>query len=297
MENYRAASLFQPSNLAKAIEQTMDPSSGVSSYLFGSIISIPHTIVARTVAVLGQDFIMVDAQHTPIDPENLVRIIQTINLSSEGKTVAVVRVPSAHSDLLTYALDAGAGGIIFPHIDTPEQAAEAVSKCRYAYSNGVRSLAPAVLVPGVTDQAPHGSSHERIADQHIAVIIQIESPLALDNADAIASVPGVSSLMLGVGDLRVAMKLPSRAVDGKDEPVLLEAIHRLVEVSQRRRMPLAIVAFKLSAGSSAWLKNFQLLLTTADFLCVVKGHREDLARTKHALAEMTSAHPDGLLMN
>jgi hypothetical protein len=64
MQDYRAASLFQPSNLAKAIEQTMDPSSGAAPYLFGSIISIPHTIVARTVAVLGQDFIMVDAQHT-----------------------------------------------------------------------------------------------------------------------------------------------------------------------------------------------------------------------------------------
>ncbi|KAB8075839.1 HpcH/HpaI aldolase/citrate lyase family protein [Aspergillus leporis] len=297
MQDYRAASLFQPSNLAKAIEQTMDPSSGAAPYLFGSIISIPHTIVARTVAVLGQDFIMVDAQHTPIDAENLVRIIQTINLSSEGKTVAVVRVPSARSDLLTYALDAGAGGIIFPHIDTPEQAAEAVSKCRYAYSDGDRSLAPAVLVPGVTDVAPPGSSHERIADKHIAVIIQIESPLALDNADAIASIPGVSSLMLGVGDLRVAMKLPSRAVDGKDEPILLDAIDRLVGVSRRHRMPLAVVAFKLSAASSAWLKDFQLLLTTADFLCVVKGHREDLARIKGALAEITGGPPDGALRN
>lgn len=42
-----------------------------------------------------------------LDAENLVRIIQTINFCSEGKTVAVVRVPSAHSDLLTHALDAG----------------------------------------------------------------------------------------------------------------------------------------------------------------------------------------------
>jgi 2-keto-3-deoxy-L-rhamnonate aldolase RhmA len=123
------------------------------------------------------------------------------------------------------------------------------------------------------------------------------SQLALDNADAIASIPGVSSLMLGVGDLRVAMKLPSRAVDGKDEPILLDAIDRLVGVSRRHRMPLAVVAFKLSAASSAWLKDFQLLLTTADFLCVVKGHREDLARIKGALAEITGGPPDGALRN
>ena len=63
MESFRAASLFQPSNLVKAIEQTMDPSRG-SSYLYGSILAFPHTMVARTIAVLGLDFVMVDALHT-----------------------------------------------------------------------------------------------------------------------------------------------------------------------------------------------------------------------------------------
>lgn len=42
-----------------------------------------------------------------VDAENLIQLVQTINLSSEGNTVAIVRVPSEHSDLLTHALDAG----------------------------------------------------------------------------------------------------------------------------------------------------------------------------------------------
>jgi hypothetical protein len=50
---------------------------------------------------------MSNPKSSAIDSENLVRIIQTINFCSEGRTVAVVRVPSAHSDLLTHALDAG----------------------------------------------------------------------------------------------------------------------------------------------------------------------------------------------
>lgn len=45
-----------------------------------------------------------------IDAENLIQLVQTINFTSEGKTVAVVRLPSVNSDLLTHALDAG----IFP---------------------------------------------------------------------------------------------------------------------------------------------------------------------------------------
>ncbi|RHZ61121.1 hypothetical protein CDV55_107092 [Aspergillus turcosus] len=286
MEDYSAASLFQPSNLAKALEDTMDPSSGRPTHLMGTIVSIPHTISARTLAVLGYDFVMIDAQHTPIEAENLVRLIQTVSLSSKGMTVPICRVPSAQSHLLTYALDAGAGGIIFPHVDTPEQAAEAVSKCRYAYSNGDRSLAPAVLVPGITDVAPPGSSHERVADENIAVIIQIESPLALENADAIAAVPGVNALMLGAGDLRVAMRRPPRRIGDPEDPKILDAIDRLVKVSKRHRKPLAVVTCKVSGTAKTWLKDFQLLMLTSDYLSVVKGHKEDLARMRQTLAEV-----------
>ncbi|GIK03903.1 hypothetical protein Aspvir_007978 [Aspergillus viridinutans] len=286
MEDYRAASLFQPSNLAKALEDTMDPSSGRPTHLMGTFVSVPHTISARTLAVLGYDCVLIDAQHTPIEAENLVRLIQTVSLSSQGRTVPVCRVPSAQSDLLTYALDAGAGGIIFPHIDTPEQAAEAVSKCRYAYSDGDRSLAPAVLVPGVTDVAPPGSSHERVADKNIAVIIQIESPLALANADAIAAVPGVNALMLGAGDLRVAMRCPPRQVGDPEDPKILDAIERLVNVSRRHQKPLAVVTFKLSEKAKIWLKDFQLLVISSDYSSLVKGHKDDLARMRQTLAEV-----------
>lgn len=64
MEHYRAHSLFQPSNLAEAIASTIDDSGACKSHLYGSIMSFPHTVVARTVSVLGFDFVMVDALHT-----------------------------------------------------------------------------------------------------------------------------------------------------------------------------------------------------------------------------------------
>lgn len=98
---------------------------------------------------------------------------------SKGKKKKTERMRSNRG--LMYKSTTGAAGIIFPHIDTPEQAAEAVSKCRYAHpdSTGDRSLSPCALIPGVTDMAPPGSSHERVADSHIAVICQIESPVCL----------------------------------------------------------------------------------------------------------------------
>lgn len=67
MQNLRAHSLFQPSNLAKAIADTMDEEGNTVSHLYGSIMALPHTVVARTSSVLGFDFIMLDALHTYVD--------------------------------------------------------------------------------------------------------------------------------------------------------------------------------------------------------------------------------------
>ena len=78
MEAYRAASLFQPSNLVKAIERTMDPSLE-PSYLYGSILALPHTMVARTIAVMGMDFVMIDALHTSVFSAQGQTIIRTID--------------------------------------------------------------------------------------------------------------------------------------------------------------------------------------------------------------------------
>ena len=72
----------------------------------------------------------------------------------------------------------GAAGIVFPHIDTPEQAAEAARRSRYACSGGDRSLSPSALLQGITDIAPPGMSHTQVADSHVAVICQIESQVS-----------------------------------------------------------------------------------------------------------------------
>lgn len=188
----------------------------------------------------------------------------------------------------------GAAGIIFPHIDTPEQAAEAASKCRYASSGGCRSLSPCALVPGITDTAPPGSSHDRVADAHIAVFCQIESQLALDNADAIAATPGVDSLMLGPGDLRLSLGLAARKIGERDDPRFLAAIEHLIGVRNRHRKPLMTVIFKISAEEDTWVKHFNLLLTTADFINIVRGHQSDLDWAKNLTAHMLEAQKPGI---
>lgn len=64
MEQFRALSLFQPSNLAAAIDPRRNGGrDGSLEHLFGAVLAIPHTQAARVVAVLGFDFIFVDTLH------------------------------------------------------------------------------------------------------------------------------------------------------------------------------------------------------------------------------------------
>jgi hypothetical protein len=91
--------------------------------------------------------------------------------------------------------------------------------------------------------------------------------------------------MLGPGDLRLSLGLPARKFGERDDPRFLEAINRLIGVKHRHGKPLMTVSFKISADQDSWVQHFNLLLATADFVDVVKGHQSALGTIKKTLAE------------
>jgi 4-hydroxy-2-oxoheptanedioate aldolase len=89
--------------------------------------------------------------------------------------------------------------------------------------------------------------------------------------------------MLGPGDLRLSLGLPSKRSCEYDDPEFLAAVDRLIEVSKKYYKALMTVAFKVSAKSDTWLKHFSLLMTSAEILSVTNGHRTEVANTKKGL--------------
>ena len=110
--------------------------------------------------------------------------------------------------------------------------------------------------------------------------------------ELIAATPGLNALMLGPGDLRVSLGLPSKKVGEFDDPRFLASVDRLVEVSKKYSKPLMTVAFKVSAHSEKWISKFSLLLTSADIITVTNGHRQDLANMKNLLQENEDKHKE-----
>lgn len=102
--------------------------------------------------------------------------------------VPVVRVPGHSPDLVAYALNVGAGGIIKPHVQNAAQARDFVRLARFP-PLGDRSFPPGAFV-GDQAQAPPGLSVYDVWNEHVAVICQIEDVEGVSNIEEIAAVPG-----------------------------------------------------------------------------------------------------------
>jgi 2-keto-3-deoxy-L-rhamnonate aldolase RhmA len=77
----------------------------------------------------GLDFILFDSQHAPVEVKQYQRSIQAMR----GKKAApIVRVSANRADVICFALDLGARGIIVPMVNTKDEAEAMVRACLYS---------------------------------------------------------------------------------------------------------------------------------------------------------------------
>ena len=124
------------------------------------------------------------------------------------------------------ALDAGAWGVIAPHLETPAEARMMADACMYP-PMGHRSASS--TVPYFRYRSwPTAPSRARVNDQTM-LICQIETELGIENAEAIAAVDGVAMLLLGANDLTADMGIPGEY--GHDRHV--NAVGRMIEGARK----------------------------------------------------------------
>jgi 4-hydroxy-2-oxoheptanedioate aldolase len=149
----------------------------------------------------GFDFILFDTQHSPYEIKQLQPSIQAIR----GKKAApIVRVAANQADQICFALDGGARGIIAPMINTRAEAEAMVRACRY-YPLGNRSNAG---VRGEWGEFAKYRDYLDAVNNELVIVPMIETKQALENLDAIASVPGVDVLLIGPSDLSIELDVP-----------------------------------------------------------------------------------------
>ncbi|MDB5729543.1 MAG: hypothetical protein JWR25_254 [Noviherbaspirillum sp.] len=174
-------------------------------FITGCWLSLASTPVAEALAHCGFDWLMIDGEHGPNDTQNVFSQLQAIDAArAHGSgTQAVVRVTSKDASLVKRMMDCGAQTIMFPDIETREDALHAVASTRYPQNDngGIRGIS------NVVRAGTYGLDRTYIstANAQASVILQVESPRGFANIDAIASTEGVDCIFIGTADFAASM--------------------------------------------------------------------------------------------
>lgn len=179
--------------------------------------------IGRVLDTCGYDFAFIDMEHGAMGIDTAVQIAVACQ---DAGVAPLVRVPGYEHYLATRVLDAGAMGIVFPHVDTAEHAAQLVRQCKYA-PEGHRSAAGAMAQ--LNFQAVPQREATELVNRNTLIVIMLETPQAIENVEAIAAVPGVDVLLIGSNDLCLEMGIPSQF----DSPRLADAVARTVAACRR----------------------------------------------------------------
>ncbi len=155
--------------------------------------------IATIAGTCGFDWLFIDTEHNSMSIDTACQIAMA---SIATGVTPIVRVPGHQHYHCARALDNGALGVVVPHVDTAQEAKAIVDACRYP-PLGHRSIAG--NMPGLGFQGvPVGEATRRMNAETL-VVVMLETPLAIENADAIAAVEGVDVLLVGTNDLCAEM--------------------------------------------------------------------------------------------
>ena len=158
--------------------------------------------LARVLAGAGFDWAFYDTEHGGFGIESLQDFCRVANLVG---IPPIVRVAEMHYSLVARALDCGAGGIIFPRVESPQLLAEAVSWTRFP-NEGVRGFGLGLTQLGYKPSSFAEAMQE--ANENTLVVLQIETVKAFEARDELLSVPGIDAVLIGPADLSVSMGIP-----------------------------------------------------------------------------------------
>ena len=215
---------------------------------------------ARSLARSDIDYVYVDMEHGPMDfaalQTFLLGLTDRAAIAAAGsvrqRVTPLVRLAPAGREssqwVVKQALDIGLMGIIFPAIETSEQARNAVRSMRYPQRRGspymeprgLRGSGPASAAwfwgLSTTDYVRHADTWPLNPDGDLMALMMIETADGLRNAGAIAAVPGVAGFYIGPSDLSNSLGLP------RNDPEVEEAIQVVVDACQVHHIACGITA-------------------------------------------------------
>ena len=266
----RSAAQYQTGSAAAAPALNYNPVKKMlkeGKAVIGVTITAASPDVAATLAGAGFDFMWIEMEHSPLTLES----VRSIILATRGlKAMPFTRVPVNEPWQAKRVLDAGSLGVIFPFTSTRALAEQAVKSCKYP-PLGVRGFGPS----GATARwGMNSSDYVKFANENVMVIPIIEQKQAIDNIDAIASVPGIDVLFIGANDLSFSLGVGGRTND----PLVEEAVNKVLAAGKKYGIPVGYPAGNPSEINKRIAQGFRFFQASSDLGLMSAGARDLLGK-------------------
>jgi 4-hydroxy-2-oxoheptanedioate aldolase len=235
--------------------------------LAGVFLNLGVGCAAEIAGRAGFDWVLLDTEHGLGAEAALVEGLQG---ARAGDVCPIVRVLANEAGYFKRALDAGAAGIMVPHINKAEDARRAVQHMKYP-PEGARGLSRSSRATAFGYDA---AAYFRDVGEGELLVVQIETKEAVEQIDGIAAVPGVDVLFVGPADLSFSCGVPCDL----DHPVLRAALEKVAQAARQHGKRTGIFlrdAEQLAAVAEA---GFTLIALDTD-LGILKAGLENTART------------------
>lgn len=226
---------------------------------FGGWLNLASPLAAEVMAGCGFEWLTIDAEHAPFD---IGLIAETFRAIEARGVTPFVRAWDHDPVSLARLLDAGAFGVIVPHVSNADQAKAIAGAMRYP-PRGSRSV-------GTGRIAVYGPGYRKTANDEILVIPQIEDMEGIDNTEAIMAVDGVDVGFLGPADLAMSMGVEP------GHPSHEAAIQKFAAACKKVGKPYGLPIRVTPAIQKRISEGFQLIDIASDLRLVEAGCQDIL---------------------
>lgn len=211
--------------------------------------------------LMGFDGIWMDMEHHGYSLQSAANMIRATRI---GKTDVLARPGKGEFPRLSRMLEAGAHGIMYPRCDDAAEAAEAVKWTKFAplgkrgFDGGNPDMPYCTMSP---------AEYVKVANDETFLLIQLEEQKAVDNAEAIAAVPGVDVLFFGPADFTVLSGFPGQF----DHPKVLKAMEHIAKVARSAGKHWGTPAMSLEHAKRLLDMGARLICHSADIVMIKQG--------------------------
>ncbi len=246
---------------------------GINGGTLGTWIKLSSPESVEIMSYAGFDFVVIDLEHTTLD---LAAASTHIAMARALGVYPLVRVPDHGLSVIQRVLDAGAAGVVVPHLDTVEQA---------------RAVVRATCFPPRGDRGSGGTSRAgrwgllpradylEYGNEQALCIVQLESEVAIRNTREILALDGIGAAFVGTADLAMSMGVAA----GSDEVDRLAT--SALAAAAAAGVPIGTASATIDQARAALARGYDYVVVSNDTSILASGGRAIVNALKAPVAE------------